>query len=171
MTLVEAAVAVLILTVGVTAVAALFARGMQYMGASQDDLIAKTKAQEAIESVFAARDDQSLTWAQIRNVQGASGSDNGIFRDGPLPINDPGADGLVNTNDDGALQFILLPGPDGLFGTADDVHVPLAKFAREIRIRDVAGTPGLRTVQVIVNYNSNGLQRTFQITTFISQFS
>jgi len=167
-TLIEAAVAILILTVGVTAVAALFVRGLSLLGNSQDDLIARVKAQEAIESVFAGRDDQSLTWSQILNVKGGSGTDGGIFIDGPLPLNDPGADGLVNTVDDGALEYIVLPGPDGLYGTGDDVKVPLVKFSREIQIRNVS--TNLRSLTVIVTYNSNGLARKYTITTYISPF-
>jgi type II secretory pathway pseudopilin PulG len=167
-TLVEAAVAILVLTIGVTAVAVLFVRGLSLMGNSQDDLIARIKAQEAVESVFAGRDDQSLTWSQILNVQGATGADGGIFIDGALPLNDPGADGLVNTADDGALEYIVLPGPDGVYGTLDDVKVPLAKFTREIKIRNVS--TNLRSLTVIVTYNSNGLPRKYTITTYISPF-
>jgi type II secretory pathway pseudopilin PulG len=175
MTLIEATVAMLVLTIGVTAVAAVFARGIQYMGGSQDDLLARIKAEEAVESVFAARDDQTLTWAQIRNVLGGTGADGGVFIDGPLPVNDPGPDGLVNTADDqpGTLEYILLPGPDGIFGTADDVKVPLAKFQREIQIRDVPSVTGgvLRSLTVIMTYNSNGITRTYTIVTYISQYS
>lgn len=169
MTLLETMIATLILAVGVAAVAAVYSQGLMYMGSSQDDLIAREKAAEAIESVFTARDTKILTWAQIRNVRGASGADGGVFIDGPLPINDPGPDGLVNTADDGALQNIVLPGPDGLLGTADDVFVPLAKFTREIQIRD-AGT-NLRQVKVIMTYRSGRLQRSYTLTTYISPFS
>jgi type II secretory pathway pseudopilin PulG len=169
-TLIEAAVAIVVLTIGVTAVAALFVRGFSLMGNSQDDLIARVKAQEAIESVFAGRDDQSLSWSQILNVKGASGADGGIFIDGALPVNDPGADGLVNTADDqpGTLEYIVLPGPDGVYGTGDDVQVPLAKFTREIQIRNVS--TNLRSLTVIVTYNSNGVPRKYTITTYISPF-
>ena len=54
-----------------------------------------------------------LTWAQIRNVAGASGSDGGIFLDGARDVREPGADGLMNTTDDGALAEVIKPGPDG----------------------------------------------------------
>lgn len=169
MTLIETMIAALILTIGVAAVAAVYTQGVLFMGVSQDDFIAKEKAREAVESVFTARDTRLLTWAQIRNVAGGSGADGGVFVDGPLPINDPGLDGLVNTVDDGALQTITLPGPDNLLGTADDVQIPLAKFTREIRIRDFAAN--LRTLTVIMTYRSGRLQRTYTLTTYISQFS
>ena len=141
MTLIEAAVAILILSVGVVAVAGLFATGVKYMSGSQYRFIAKTKAEEAVESVFAARDDQSLTWSQILNVQGTTGTDGGVFIDGPCPVNDPGADGLVNTADDqpGNIEYIVLPGPDGVYGTADDIQVPLNRLSRQIQITNVTG--------------------------------
>jgi len=139
MTLIEAAIAILVLTVGVVAVVGLFSVGVQYMNSSQYTFIAKTKAQEAVESVFAARDDQALTWSQILNVKGATGSDGGVFIDGPCPVNDPGPDGLVNTADDqpGTVEYIVLPGPDGVYGTADDIKLPLNRLTREIAIRPV----------------------------------
>ena len=169
MTLIEAAVAIVVLTIGVSAVAAVFVQGLALMGNAQDTFIAKEKAEEAIESVFAGRDDQNLTWAQILNQKGGSGSDGGVFLDGPQPINDPGPDGLVNTNDDGGLEYIVLPGPDGVYGTADDVQVPLVKFQREIKIRNVAGNPNLRTLTVIITNSATGVV-IYQIQTFISAY-
>lgn len=169
MTLIETMIAALILTIGVAAVASVYTQGVLYMGTSQDDFVAKEKAREAVESVFTARDTQILVWAQIRNVQGGSGADGGVFIDGPLPMNDPGPDGLVNTADDGPVQNVILPGPDNLLGTADDVRIPLVKFQREIRIRDLA--PNLRSLTVIITYTSGRLQRTYTLNTLISQFS
>ena len=76
--------------------------------------------------MFAARDSHKLTWAQIRNVQGASGSDNGVFLDGPQPLRTAGADGVVNTADDGPVETMTYPGPDQRIGTADDTVVTLS---------------------------------------------
>ena len=98
-----------------------------------------------------------------------AGADGGIFIDGPLNINDPGPDGLVNTADDGAMEYIVLPGPDGVFGTADDVQVPLAKFQREIKIRNHPTIPNLRIITVTIT-NVNTQVVIYQITTYISAF-
>jgi prepilin-type N-terminal cleavage/methylation domain-containing protein len=149
-TLIEVAVAIVVLTIGVVGIASVFVSGLKVMGSSQNTFVAKEKAEEAIESVFAGRDDQNLKWAMILNVKGASGSDGGVFLDGPLNINDPGPDGLVNTADDGAMEYIVEPGPDGVYGTADDVQVPLAQFCREIQIRNSPTIPNLRTLTVII---------------------
>jgi type II secretory pathway pseudopilin PulG len=171
MTLIETMIAALVLTIGVAAVAAVYTEGILFLGSSQDDFIAKQKAQEAIESVFTARDTGTLLWKDIRNVQGASGADGGVFLDGPFPLNDPGNDGLVNTIDDGPLQSMRLPGPDNILGTADDVIVPLTKWRREIQIRDYPAMLNLRTLTVIVTYTSGRLKRTYRLSTLISQYS
>jgi type II secretory pathway pseudopilin PulG len=171
MTLIEATVAILVLTIGVTAVAAVFVNGLRQMSTSQDTFIAKEKAEEAIESVFAGRDDQSLQWADIVNVVGVAGASGGKFLDGPQDIKDPGPDGLVNTIDDGAEEYIVLPGPDGVYGTADDVEVPLYRFKREIKIRD-AGIPNvsLRTLTVTITNSATGTV-IYQISTYISPYT
>jgi len=172
-TLIEAAVAILVLTIGVTAVAAVFASGLKFMGSSGDMFIARTKAQEAVESVFAGRDDQTLSWNNICNQSVSCGGapvGTGYFLDAALPINDPGPDGLVNTNDDGGPEYIVLPGPDGVYGTPDDVKVPLTRFLRQITIRDVPGNPNLRSLTVTITYASNGAVL-YKIQTYISPFA
>jgi type II secretory pathway pseudopilin PulG len=168
-TLVETLVALGILTGGLLALALGLTAGVRRLADSPMDLIAKQKATEAIESVFTARDTRLLTWAQIRNVQGGTGTDGGVFLDGAKAMKTNGADGLVNTADDGATEQIVYPGPDNLLGTADDIVVPLTQFTREIRIRDVS--TNLRQVQVIVTYATGNGTRSYTITTLISSYS
>ncbi len=170
-TLIEAAVAILVLTIGVVGIASVFVSGLKVMGTSQDAFIAKEKAEEAIESVFAGRDDQNLVWADIANVVGVPGTSGGVFLDGPQDIKDPGPDGLVNTKDDGVEEYIVLPGPDGQYGTGDDIELPLYKFKRQILIRD-AGIPNvsLRTLTVTITNSSTGAV-IYQIQTYISPYT
>jgi hypothetical protein len=137
--------------------------------ASQDQFIATQRASEAVESVFKARDNRVLQWAQIRNVNGASGSDGGVFLDGPQQVREPGADGLVNTADDGALVALIKPGPDGLLGTGDDQNVQLFGFTREIEIRNVTAT--LRQIRVIVRFRTSHGPSQFILTTFLSTYA
>src|ERR1700682_2752190 len=94
--LIETVMALGVLTVGLMGAAAVITTGMQKVSTSPYDLIATQKAAEAIESVFSARDSHVLVWANIRNVVG-TGSDGGIFLDGPQSIRLLGSDGLVNT--------------------------------------------------------------------------
>ena len=167
--LIETAIALGVLTFGALGVAGLFTQGMEKTKSSPGDLIATQKAQEAIESVFSARDSKNLTWAQLRNVQGGSGSDNGVFLDGARGVKEPGSDGLVNTSDDGAVETVAYPGRDLLIGTGDDVIVRLDGFTREIRIRDIQ--TGLRSITVTVTYQSGSESRTYTLTTYISNYA
>jgi type II secretory pathway pseudopilin PulG len=168
-TLIEVAIAMMITTVGVLALAGAIAGGAHQLTGSQDQLLAGQRAAEAAESVFKARDTRVLTWAQIRNVNGAGGTDGGVFLDGPTSVKDPGADGLCNTVDDGAVATVVTPGLDGLLGTADDLITPLWGFTREIEIRDI--NANLRQLRVIVTYhNSRGTQQ-YILTTYLSSYA
>src|SRR5580658_6623806 len=117
--LIETAMALGVLTVGLLGAAAVITTGMNKVTSSPYDLIATQKAAEAIESVFSGRDSHVLVWAQIRNVLGLSGSDGGVFIDGPLSIRLAGPDGLFNTADDAAqpIETMVFPGPDQMMFT------------------------------------------------------
>ena len=169
--LIETMIALLIVVVALMALAQAFVVGMAHMNTSTCDVIVREKAREAVESVHTARDTRTITWAQIRNV-----SNGGVFLDGSQQLRGiPGneGDGLVNTNDDSILpmQFIVTPGPDQILGTADDVRQLLTNITREIEIRDIAGSPTLRQLRVIMRYNVGNQQRTYELTTFVSSFS
>ena len=162
--LVEALIAVSILAIGLLGMAAMFMDGLLYTALGEHDIIAKQKAAEAIESVFAARDTRLVTWTQIRNV-----SAGGVFLNGPQSLRIPGPDGLVNTADDGAVESTILPGPDGVTGTADDIIRPLATFTREIEITNLS--TNLRQIRVIVNYRVGRLAKDFVLISYISSFA
>ena len=108
--LLETIIALGVLTTGLLGAAAVLASGMQMVTSAPGDLIATEKAIEAIESVISARDAGTLGWAQILNVEGASGSDGGVFLDGPQPMQTAGDDGVLDTADDGAVESVDLPG-------------------------------------------------------------
>lgn len=168
--LVESLTAVSILAFGLLAVAAGFVQGLAQIKGSSLDILAREKAAEAIESVFTARDTRTILWSQIKNVEGASGADGGVFADGEQPMTHPGVDGLVNTSDEGeTLETIVLPGADGLLGTADDLSQPLSNFTREVEIRDVG--PTLRQLRVIVRYVVGAETREYAIATYISSYA
>lgn len=168
-TILESLVALSVLAVGLLALAAVLAAGLVRLSSAPADLIAQQKATEAVESVYMARDTRVLTWAQVRNVRGASGSDGGIFLDGPQPLRAPGPDGLINTADDGAIEDLLEPGADGLLGTSDDVRVPLSQYTREIQIRDVSGT--LRELRVTITVLGSNGRREYVLTTLVSSYA
>jgi prepilin-type N-terminal cleavage/methylation domain-containing protein len=169
--LIETVMALGVLTVGMLGAAAALSLGMQAVSSSPGDLIATQKAAEAIESVYSARDSHVLTWAQIQNVKGATGSDGGIFLDGPQPIKLPGPDGLVNTADDASqpVESMVFPGPDQIIGTSDDVTITLSGYNREIQIRNIETS--LRSINVIVTYKVGPTTRTYTLTAYISDYS
>jgi hypothetical protein len=173
--LMEAMIAVLVLSFGILSLAAVFAQGLLFSEASQFDYIAQKKSEEAVESIFNARNTQATSWAQIQNV-----SAGGIFLDGAQPLLAPGvANGLVGTaNDDAAHpdSVIVGPGPDGILGTADDVTIPLSNMQRTVVIApvfDAAGNiePNVRTITITMTYKVGRLNRTYTLVSYISAFS
>ena len=165
--LIEAMIAMLVLTVGAIGMAAMFLKGMQAAGNSPTELVATQKAAEAIESVFSARDSRTIAWDKLRNVN------QGIFTKDPQPMLVAGDDGILGTGDDGkegqqtgVLETVVLPGPDQLIGTADDREETLQGFTREIRISDVRDD--LRLITVIISYPAGGSTRSYTLTSYIS---
>jgi hypothetical protein len=141
---------------------------------AQEDMIAKQLASEAMENIFTARNSANLQWLQIQN-QGAGTNPDGIFVKGFQPINNPAADGLINTAAYLAStpRVLTLPGPDGILGTADDVQLGLTNFSRNISIASVASTNDqLRTISITVQYFVPQLHTTknYTLTGYISQF-
>jgi type II secretory pathway pseudopilin PulG len=167
-TLIEALVAMSITVVGVMSLAMAMTFSARMLVGGQGQMIAGQRAAEAVEAVFKARDSRTVTWDQIRNVVG-EGEAPGIFLDGPRDIRDPGADGLINTADDGDIEELITPGADGLLGTDDDLRTPLTGYTREIEIRDIG--PNLRRIRVIVKYRSDGGEREYVLTTFVSAYA
>ncbi len=165
-TLVEVMIAIVILSVGLMALIAAFATAVRATQSSQENLIARQKALEAMESIYTARNTQQITFAAIANI-----SAGGIFTDGATALLSAGPDGLVNTADDvnfpangpcpAGPECVVLPGPDGILGTADDTAMSLANFTRQIQINTVLnpdGTinPNLKQVTVTVTFTQNG---------------
>jgi prepilin-type N-terminal cleavage/methylation domain-containing protein len=172
-TIIELMFAVGILSVSVLGLAGVMAAGMRNLSSAPSEVIAAQKAAQAVEAVFAARDSHKLEWTQIRNVNGASGQDGGVFLDAALPLKTAGADGLVNTADDStAVETTLLPGLDGALGTRDDRRIVLDGFTRKITIRDVPNESGkLRSIVVDITYRSGTFVRTYTLTTYISAYA
>lgn len=169
-TLIEVIISMLILAIGVLSLAGIFTKGLQSSYQTQIQYIAQEKAQEAMETIFTARDTKVLTFSQIANV-----SAGGVFKDGPQPLCAPGPDGLFGTEDDLTTQpdgITVGPGPDGIFGTADDVIVNLNPWmTRTIAITPTANTPNLNTITVTINWTYEGQSSQFVLVSYISNYS
>jgi prepilin-type N-terminal cleavage/methylation domain-containing protein len=182
-TLLEVMVAIVVMTVGLLALVASFAAAIAATKSSQQQLIARQKALEALESIYTARNSNQVGFSAINNLPAP-----GIFSIGPVPLNSAGPDGILGTADDVAFaangvcpagpECVVLPGPDGILGTADDVPLSLSTFTRQIQINTVfqadgvTPNPNLRQAVVTVNYTVPGtaLQRTYTVSALISSF-
>ncbi|HEX3820011.1 MAG TPA: prepilin-type N-terminal cleavage/methylation domain-containing protein [Candidatus Sulfotelmatobacter sp.] len=175
--LIEVMIAIVVMTIGLLAVIASFATALAATQSAEEDLIARQKALEAMESIYTARNSQQIPFASIANV--ASG---GIFLGGALPLKCAGPDGLVGTADDVACktqagvtcpnsgaECMVLPGRDGVLGTADDQTMSLGNFTRTIAINPVLlanGTtnPNMMAISITVSYTKDGWKTPRQFT-------
>jgi type II secretory pathway pseudopilin PulG len=167
-TLIEAAISVLILVIGVMGLAMTMANSLAYQTMAEADYIAQQKAEEAVESVFYARDSQLYTWAQIQNI-----ANGGIFNNGPEVLCNPGPDGIIDTADDilTNLDAIYTPGPSGTLDGADAVKLTLYNYTRTIAITAVPGETDVRQITVTINYTAGKFKRQYVLTSYICEFS
>jgi len=183
-TLLETMIAIVVMTVGLLAVMASFATAIAATASAQEDLIARHKALDVMESIYTARNSQQLPFGSINNV--ASG---GIFLSGAQRLLCAGPDGLVGTADDvpctapdtgaacpGGVECLVLPGPDGVLGTADDVTQSLGNFTRTITFNQVLLPTGavnteLIAVTISVAYQKPGWPaRTYTVNGLVSSY-
>lgn len=176
--LVETVIAMGILATGLLSLAGVFALGLNHVASSSQNLIAREKAREAVESVHTARDTRTIPWCQIRNDDAptdcADGSP-GKFLTGEQSLRTAGEDGLINTADDDEMEVHVGPGADGILGNTDDTLTPLDNYKREVQITEVLQNgnpnPNLRQLRVIISFQVGPTRRTYTLTTFISSIS
>lgn len=181
---IDVMIATVILLVGVLACAAALTGAIVKTQEDEKQLIAKQYATAAIEAIFSARDvlgrndptagdTPGLGFAAAQNT--AAGGP-GIFPGGKRSIYvDDGKDGIVGTTDD-------TWGPDGVAGNSDDITTTVPDFDREVKITNVndANNDGkddttglavsLRTIDVIVYYRVQSIQRQLTLTTVIGDY-
>jgi len=173
--LLEVVISIAILTIGLVSLAGVFGLAMASTQESQEDMIAKQIANEAVESIVTARNTAQITWDSVQNT-----SDGGIFLNGFQQAYMPAGDGILGTADDvTGAQYVTItePGPDGVYGTGDDLSLPLSNYQRQIQILPVTDANGnvvasLRAINVTVRYNTprTRIQKTYVLSSFISQF-
>jgi len=181
-TLIEVMISIAIMGIGILTLVAAFATAVGTTQNAQQNLIAREKALQAMESIYTARNTQQVTFPQIANI-----SSGGIFTTAATQLLAAGPDGLVNTADDvpypasgpcaAGPECVVLPGPDGILGTPDDVSMSLANFTRQITIGTVLNSDGttnanLKQITVTVTYvtNSSTVPRTYTVQALISAF-
>src|SRR5579871_745692 len=181
-TIIETMIAIAITGIGIITLIAAFAAGLAATQTSQENLIARQKTLEAMESIYTARNTQQLSFSHISNFP------TGIFSSGSTQLLCAGPDGLVNTTDDvncpangpcvSGPECVVMPGPDGILGTADDVGMSLGNFTRQVQINPVLESDGvtvnptLKQITVTVSYIPTGLTaaRSYQVNALISAY-
>lgn len=184
-TIIETMIAIAIMGIGLVTLIAAFAAAVGATQNSQQNLIARQKTLQAMESVYTARNSQQIVFNQVANI--ASG---GIFTNAATPLLAAGPDGLLNTADDvtypasgpcpAGPECVVLPGPDGILGTADDVGMSLANFTRQIQINSVLESdgvtpdPNLKQIVVTVTWSQTGaaaVPHTYSVSALMSKFN
>lgn len=175
---VDLMVGVLILLVGVMALAAALTIAVVRTRESERQLIAKQLASSSLENIFSARDIGPLGWNAVgnENTNFVNGVAQGRFLVGRQGIRvNPGADGVPGTNDDTPS-----PGPDGVVGTNDDVGPFLPGFQRQIVVTDyddperrtADGFPiMIRRIDVTIFYNVGNVLRQETASTMITNYA
>jgi prepilin-type N-terminal cleavage/methylation domain-containing protein len=184
--LLEVMFAMVILAIGMLATLASLGIMIGAAETSQEDMLARQIASEAMESIFNARNTSQLGFSAIANT---TASPPGVFLPTALSPKCAGPDGILGTADDVAcltaagavcpfagVECLTEPGPDGIVGTADDVIVSLENYTRTITITPLLenGTtvPTLVLVTITVNYTvpNHGGTRTYVLEEEISSY-
>ena len=185
--LLEVMISMAILTVGLLAVLATLGFAISATQTSQEDIIARQLASEAMETIFTARNTSQIPFSSIANTTAIPP---GIFLTGSNAPKCPGPDGILDTIDDvncltasgavcpnGGVECLTEAGPDGIIGTADDTILSLNNYARTIAItplNDANGNviPTLVQVTITVNYTvpNHGGFKSYVLDEYISAY-
>lgn len=141
-TLVEAVIAIFILTIGLVGTAAAITYALQYGAISRNVTKAKLMVVASFEEIESLRNSRRLDFKQIANVGG---------------VDNEGVSNPFNGFSTGFRQISVNPGTDGVYGTADDIAdtSPSGKsFTRQITITNISAS--IKRVEVKVRYPGNG---------------
>jgi len=152
-TLVEAVIAILVVTIGLIGTAAAITYALEFGSISRNVTSAKSVIIATIEEVETLRNARQLDFKQVANVGGVNNTNVenlfGGFSTGFQPVSlEPGADGVNGTDDD-----LIDAGADGNFGTPDDFNNPAlvrAGYERQITITSLSDS--LKKVEIKIRY-------------------
>lgn len=155
--LIEAVIAIFIMTVGLIGTAAALSYAIHYGTISRNVTTAKTMISAQIEEIETLRNSRRLDFKQIANVGAVDNTDAaalfGGFSTGfkDLSLN-PGPDGVNGTDDD-----LRDAGPDGTFGTADDFENPAfvrSGYQKQIVVTNLSGS--MKSITITIRYLGSG---------------
>ncbi len=156
--LIEAVIAIFILTIGLVGTAAAITYALEFSAISRNVTKAKLYIVASIEEIESLRNSNRLDFKQFANEGSVNntGSPNPFlgFSTGFKDVSSlPGNDGVFGTNDD----LSSAAGADAIFGTADDV-IDASRirqgYSREIEIVNLSAT--MKKIIVRVRYTGAG---------------
>jgi type II secretory pathway pseudopilin PulG len=155
--LIEAIVAIFIITIGLIGTAAAITYALQFGAVSRNVTRAKLSVIATFEEIESLRNTRRLNYRQISNVGKVDNSETvnpfAGFATGFKPISiEPGVDGVNGTADD-----LRVAGPDQRFGTNDDFDnqtLALGGYSRQITITDLSKS--LKKIEVKIRYPGSG---------------
>lgn len=155
--LIEAIVAIFILTVGLIGTAAALGYAVHYGTISRNVTAAKSMIVAQIEEIEALRNSNRLEYKQIANIGEVDNSGSAVVFDGfstgfqEMSLN-PGPDGVNGTADD-----VRDPGPDGTYGTGDDFDNPAlvrSGYQKQVIITNLTAT--MKRIEIRIRYTGSG---------------
>lgn len=168
-TLIEVLIAMVILLVGLLTILAIFAKGLSATMYAQQDMIAKQKAREQLESIFASRNDGRVGWNNIQNTP------TGIYLTGFNPlysVRTSSTDIMGTTFNGGAGNYDFYVSRAGTSGGFTLVPLNPPQWQRQVTIAaDPSGNPNLRVVTVTVRVTPPGLSGAHRDYTVVGEIS
>lgn len=176
---IDTMIGIVILLVGILALAAAVTTSVVRSRESEQQLIAKQLANSSLESVFSSRDirlNGADGWNSIGNIGSnpVAGVPAGIFVSGQTPIRaSAGADGIIGTIDDACSGT----GPCCVSGVCNSSAV-MSGFKRQITITDINDpqrpTPPwpimMRRVVITIFYQASNTTRQEVVSTVITSY-
>lgn len=153
--MVEAIIAIFILTIGLIGTAAAVTYALEFSAISRNVTKAKLVVVASIEEIESLRNSRRLGFKQFANAGSVDNTDAtnqflGFAEGFQVVSSSPGADGVNGTSDD-----LKMPGKDGVYGTTDDITdstLVREGYTRQIEITNLSET--LKKVVVRVRYTS-----------------
>lgn len=156
--LIEAVIAIFVLTIGLVGTAAAITYALEFSAISRNVTKAKLHIVASMEEIESLRNSNRLDFKQFANAGNVNntGSPNPFngFSNGFKEVSSlPGNDGVFGTDDD----LSTAAGVDGIFGTADDV-IDTSRirqgYSREIVITNLSAT--MKKIEIRVRYTGSG---------------
>lgn len=155
--LLEAIVAIFIMTIGLVGTAAAITYALQYGAISRNVTRAKLAVVASIEEIESLRNSRRLNYRQIANAGNVDNTEAANpfagFAVGFQPVSmEPGPDGVNGTPDD-----LRDPGADGRYGTNDDFENSgraVGGYSRQITITDLSKS--LKKIEIKIRYPGSG---------------